>query len=73
MRTVAAAAACFFHPQQVPEELIAFTIPRVLALVAAAPTAGAAEGAAVLAQGLLAPTGVLWKPYLGDLVALLQQ
>ncbi|KAK9808344.1 hypothetical protein WJX73_004086 [Symbiochloris irregularis] len=73
MHSVTAAAACLLHPQAVPEELIAFTLPRALALACAAPAAGAAEAAAVLAQGLTASCGLLWKPYLGDLPTLLQR
>lgn len=73
LHTVAAAAACLFHPSMVPEDLIAFTLPRLITLVASAPGEGAAEGASVLAEGLLAPSGLLWKPYLGDIGKLMQQ
>lgn len=73
MHTVAALAACLLHPQAVPEELIAFTVPRALSLAATAPAAGAAEAAAVLTEGLIAPSGLLWKPHLGDLTTLLQR
>lgn len=69
VQLLAVAEACSANPAEAPLQLMACTVPSLITLACAAPSAHSAAAAMLLSTALMGTSAGIWRHHVGDLPA----